>query len=135
MDLDAATIERLREAARAAGEHAYAPYSGFRVGAALLMEGGEVVVGCNVENASYSLTICAERNALFRAVADGHRRVSAVAVYTPTSEPTPPCGACRQVLSEFGPEAEVLCFSAEDGVLRSRLSELLPHSFGPRDLK
>ncbi|MHB0868402.1 MAG: cytidine deaminase [Chloroflexota bacterium] len=135
VELDATTIERLREAAQAAAERAYAPYSGFKVGAALLTEGGEIFSGCNVENASYSLTICAERNALFRSVAGGHRRVIAVAVYTPTVDPTPPCGACRQVLSEFGPEAEVLCFSAEGGVLRARLSELLPHSFGPQNLK
>ncbi|MGE5620269.1 MAG: cytidine deaminase [Sphingomonadaceae bacterium] len=135
MELDAATIGRLREAAQAAAERAYAPYSRFRVGAAVLTEDGEVFGGCNVECASYSLTICAERNAIFHAVAAGHRKVAAVAIYTPTADPTPPCGACRQVLSEFGPEAEILSFSEGGAEFRAHLGDLLPHSFGPRDLK
>src|SRR6185312_6764581 len=96
-------------AAREAIERAYCPYSTFRVGAAVLTQGGDVFAGCNVENASYGLTICAERIAVFQAVAGGHTVVRAVAIYTPTQSPTAPCGACRQVLNEFGPRALVLC--------------------------
>ena len=97
---------------------------------------GEIFSGCNVENASYGLTICAERNAIFQAVAqgDGPLVIRAVVVFTPTSEPTAPCGACRQVINEFGPDAEV--FSVCDGpsTITSRLSELLPDAFGPHNL-
>ncbi len=124
----------LIDAARAASEHAYCPYSHFRVGAAVRTADGLIIPGCNVENASYGLTMCAERNAVFRAVAGGKTEILAVAIYTPTAVPSAPCGACRQVLNEFGPDALVI--SACDGpdVLRKRLSELLPDAFGPGNL-
>jgi cytidine deaminase len=126
----------LAEAARQAATRAYCPYSHFRVGAAILAEGGRIFTGCNVENVSYGLTICAERNAIFQAVAqfEGRLVIRAVVIYTPTPEPTAPCGACRQVINEFGPDAEIrsLCDGPRD--LRFRLSELLPAAFGPGNL-
>jgi cytidine deaminase len=127
-------FEALALAARTVSRQAYCPYSKFTVGAAVLTESGEIFSGCNVENASYGLTICAERNAIFQAAANGHRRIAAVVVYTPTSEPTAPCGACRQVVNEFGPDAEILSICDGPGTLRARLSELLPQAFGPQNL-
>lgn len=127
-------LERLAAAAREASRRAYCPYSRFRVGAAVLTDGGDLFAGCNVENASYGLTVCAERNAVFQAVAGGRRTVRAVAVYTPTSTPTAPCGACRQVLNEFGPDAVVLCVCDGPATIRSSLDALLPQAFGPRNL-
>jgi cytidine deaminase len=126
----------LAEAAREAAARAYCPYSRFRVGAAVLAEGGRIFAGCNVENASYGVTICAERNAVFQAVAqlDGPLVIRAVVVYTPTPEPTAPCGACRQVINEFGPDAEIRCICDGPRDLRFRLSDLLPAAFGPGNL-
>ena len=134
MPVSEASLSALIDAARSASAHAYCPYSRFRVGAAVLTGDGRIVPGCNVENASYGLTICAERNAVFRAVAGGPTEILAVAIYTPTPVPSAPCGACRQVLNEFGPSALVL--SACDGpdLLRRPLSDLLPDAFGPRNL-
>jgi len=123
-------IEDLIQAARQAAGRAYAPYSKFPVGTALLGENGRVYTGCNVENASYGLTVCAERAALVRAVADGCRRFQAIAIYTPTPKPTPPCGACRQTLNEFSPEAQVICACDGTERLRSTVAELLPAPFG-----
>lgn len=124
-------------ALRVAASRAYCPYSRFPVGAAVLSGSGEIFTGCNVENASFGLTICAERNAVFQAVvrSQGFLVIRAVVVYTSTPSPTAPCGACRQVLNEFGPDA--LIFSVCDGpeVLKSRLSELLPQAFGPANLE
>src|SRR5690349_8638765 len=94
--------EKMLTAAREAAARAYAPYSNFSVGAALLDEQGRIFSGCNVENISYGLTICAERNAIGQAVRAGAKKIVAAMVYTPTPKPTPPCGACRQVLAEFG---------------------------------
>ena len=125
---------RLEEAAKAASRLAYCPYSRFPVGAAVLTGSGAVSAGCNVENASFGLTICAERNAVFQAVARGEREIRAVVVSTPTPTPTAPCGACRQVLNEFGPEAEVRCVCDGPDQLRHALSELLPVAFGPKNL-
>lgn len=126
-------------AAAQARQYAYAPYSGFRVGAALLTTGGEVYTGCNVENASLGLSICAERAAVCRAVANGAREFTAIAICADAAEPTPPCGACRQFLREFGAELIVL-MAGRDGtagpVDRFRLAELLPQpfvNFRPRD--
>jgi cytidine deaminase len=130
----ATDLARLIEEARRASGQAYAPYSRFRVGAAVLTEGGDIFSGCNVENASYGLTICAERNAVFQAVAAGRREVVAVVVYTPTLNPTAPCGACRQVLNEFGPGALVVCVCDGPESIRTALSELLPQAFGPKNL-
>jgi cytidine deaminase len=124
-------------AARAARQRAYAPYSGYRVGAALLTEDGTVVTGANVENASSSLGICAERSAVAAAVAAGHRRFTAIAVAVSGADPARPCGACRQVLHEFpaGPDLEVVC-AGEDGerLVVTTLGELLPQAFGPAQL-
>jgi cytidine deaminase len=125
-------------AARAARERAYAPYSGFRVGAALLTAQGDVVTAANVENASYGLAICAERSAVVAAVAAGSRSFLAVAVAGNGPDPVTPCGACRQVLREFpaGPGLEVLCAGETgDRLLTTTLGELLPDSFGPDDLR
>jgi cytidine deaminase len=126
----------LAAAARRAAGHAYCPYSRFPVGAAVLTDRGEIFSGCNVENASYGLTICAERNAVFQAVAQGQGPlvIRAVVVYTPTPEPTAPCGACRQVINEFGPDAEVLSRCNGPAVRSDRLGALLPSAFGPANL-
>ncbi len=123
-------------AARQAAARAYAPYSGFTVGAAVLTADLEIHSGCNIENASYGLTICAERTAVFQAVANrlGVPRLLAVAIYTPTAEPTAPCGACRQVLNEFGPEALVISVCDGPSEIRVPLGTLLPAAFGPGNL-
>ncbi len=119
--------------AQSAARLAYAPYSQFHVGAALLFDDGTVVAGCNVENASYGLSSCAERNALFRAISErGHKpRVEAVAIANQNHAASPPCGACRQVLSEFVTEDAVVVFPGENGFALAAVSfrELLPHSF------
>jgi len=120
--------EELIAAAHVAREHAYAPYSAFPIGAALLCEDGSVVTACNVENASYGLSICAERAALFAAVAAGKRRFGAIAVAGAHEGPTPPCGACRQVLAEFAPSLRVL-YTRGAGFETSTLDELLPAAF------
>lgn len=132
--LSRATLRRLETAARRASKSAYAPYSSFPVGAAILTRSGKIFVGCNVENASYGLCNCAERTALFTAVAAGEHDVSAVAVYTPTPTATAPCGACRQVINEFGPEALVISICDTEDRHEAKLSQLLPGSFGPHDL-
>jgi cytidine deaminase len=127
-------LSNVIEAARVASRKAYAPYSNFRVGAAILTGSGEVHAGCNVENASYGLAICAERNAIARMVADADdRTVRLVAVVSPDAAPCFPCGACRQVLREFGCE-EVVVLGASGEYERYPFSEVLPHAFGPEDL-
>lgn len=127
-------LRRIEKAAKAASRNAYAPYSRFRVGAAVLAGSGRIFAGCNVENASYGLCLCAERNAIQAAVAAGERRLRAVAVYTPTSTPTAPCGACRQVIAEFGPDAAILSTCDSPLRIESTLAELLPGHFGPDNL-
>jgi cytidine deaminase len=122
----------LADAARAASANAYAPYSRFAVGAAVLAADGRLFSGCNVENASFGLTICAERNAIAQAVAAGVRDIVAVCVHTPTTEPTPPCGACRQVILEFG-RAEVMSACSSGTTRRWAAQELLPGAFALRD--
>jgi cytidine deaminase len=129
MDLDA-----VMDAARDASRNAYAPYSNFRVGAAILTEGGQIHAGCNVENASYGLAICAERNAAATmAFANpGDREIRRVAVFSPDAAPCFPCGACRQVLREFGCKEVVVEEAA--GVRSYPFDEILPYSFSPEDL-
>jgi cytidine deaminase len=127
-----ADLEHLLAQARTARDRAYAPYSGFRVGAALQVADGPVVLGCNVENAAYPATICAERAAVVAAVAAGHRRFTALAVIGSGPGPTTPCGSCRQVLFEFAPDLDVLC-AGEDGAASRHVlgRDLLPEGFGP----
>jgi cytidine deaminase len=134
-DVPVPTLKRLKAAARSVSEHAYCPYSGFHVGAAALSTQGETFTGCNVENASYGLTICAERSAIFQMIARGHAALSALVIYTPTPTPSAPCGACRQVIAELGPEAHVIACCDGPEILRLTRAELLPHAFGPHNLK
>jgi len=132
--LTEAAIRRLEKSARAAAGRAYAPYSKFPVGAAVVGGSGKIYSGCNVENAAFGLCNCAERTAIFTAVAAGESLVSAVAIFTPTSLPTAPCGACRQVINEFGPDALVISVCDSKNRIETRLSALLPAAFGPGDL-
>jgi cytidine deaminase len=131
-----AQLRRLKAAAKAAAARAYAPYSKFPVGAAILTASGGIFSGCNVENASYGLTNCAERTAIFNAVAAGQKRLklSCVVVYTPTKTATAPCGACRQVIYEFGPTARVISTCDGRQEVDVSISALLPGAFGPADL-
>ncbi len=126
-----AELDALISAAHAVAERAYCPYSRLRVGAALLDEAGRIHVGCNVENASYGLTVCAERNALARAVGEGARTFRAVVIVSSRPEPLPPCGACRQVLHEFAPHLWVVSIGPAGARDARRLDELLPGAFGP----
>ncbi|HTW46534.1 MAG TPA: cytidine deaminase [Acidobacteriaceae bacterium] len=129
--LDPAGLDRLRAAAQDAAAHAYAPYSKFCVGAALLFDDGRIFTGCNVENVSYGLTSCAERNALFRAISErgpGYRIV-AIAVANRNGAPCPPCGACRQVMSEFVTPGAVVTFPGEDGPETVPFAGIFPSSF------
>ncbi len=130
--LDAATEAALLADARAAQQHAYVPYSGFRVGAALLAADGRVFTGANVENAAYSPSICAERTALPQAVIAGAREFVAIAVVGDGDGPCTPCGVCRQTLYEFAPDVLVIAAGATGAAARYVLStDLLPHGFGP----
>jgi cytidine deaminase len=122
-------------AARRARRRALAPYSGFKVGAALETADGQVITGCNIENATYGLTICAERVAMYTALAAGHRWFLRVAVVADSADPTPPCGACRQVLWEFGGDLEVILANLRRETGRHTLSELLPLPFDRRLLR
>ena len=120
--------KELLEAALAARERAYAPYSKFLVGAAVRAESGKIYTGCNVENASYGLTVCAERNALFSAVGAGERKFTALCVVGDTEEPISPCGACRQVVAEFKVPCIILA-NLKGDVKEYTLEELLPYGF------
>lgn len=134
MKLSSAIRRRLEKAARGAATSSYSPYSKFPVGAAVLTASGRLFTGCNVENASYGLCNCAERTAIFSAVAAGERQLKAVAVYTPTAIPTSPCGACRQVINEFGPHALVISLCDGSARIETTLDQLLPSAFGPANL-
>jgi cytidine deaminase len=126
-------LETVMGSARDASSNAYAPYSGFRVGAAILTEGGEIHAGCNVENASYGLAICAERNAAAAmALANPEdREIRLVVVFSPDTSPCFPCGACRQVLREF--DCKEVVVEDQSGLRRYSFKEILPHAFGPED--
>lgn len=126
--------QRLKKAARVAAKQSYSPYSKFPVGAAILTGSGKIFSGCNVENASYGLCNCAERTAIFSAAATGERTVRCVVVYTPTRTATTPCGACRQVINEFGPRARVLSICDTDDSIDTTLDALLSRAFGPKNL-
>lgn len=118
----------LLEAARKVSENAYVPYSGFHLGAALLTKSGKIFSGCNVENASYGLTNCAERTAIFKAVSEGETEFKEMVIYSNTKELFYPCGACRQVISEFSSDLKITIVSLSEE-LETNIGELLPHSF------
>jgi cytidine deaminase len=126
--------EPLRAAAAAAMARAYAPYSAFRVGAALLADDGTVSVGCNVENSSFPAGNCAERGALAAAVVAGHRGFTHLALVTEADAPTSPCGMCRQALVEFAPNLQVASYTTSGAEARWSLADLLPHPFTPQSL-
>jgi cytidine deaminase len=119
----------LIEADRKARQHAVAPFSGFKVGAALQTEDGAIISGCNIENATYGLTICAERVAMFKALSEGHKRFVRVAIAADTTAATPPCGACRQILWEFAGDLEVIIVNTRRELARFQLIDL-PQSSG-----
>ncbi len=124
----------LKEAAKAS-ENAYAPYSDFKVGAALLSNTGKVFTGCNVENVSFGLSNCAERTAVFKAISEGVREFEAIAIYADIEEYISPCGACRQVLVEFNPGMMVICGCRDGSYKIKRLIELLPGAFTRKELQ
>lgn len=131
-------MEALVAAAREAREHAYAPYSKYRVGSAVLADNGKIYAAANVENASYGLSICAERNAVGKAIFDGAKRIVAAAVMTASDPPAAPCGMCRQTLSEFAPrgggEMPIVLVNPDGGRRETTLAALLPMAFTPEDL-
>ena len=129
----APTDEQLLALAREAMQRSYSPYSRFRVGACLLCGDGRVFQGCNVENASFGLTNCAERTAVFKAISEGAREFTAIAIAADHAAPWP-CGACRQVLNEFAPGIRVLVTWEGNRSAETTLEQLLPHGFGPKDL-
>ena len=126
--------DRLIEAARRARENAIADFSHFKVGAALETADGTIVTGCNIENATYGLTLCAERVAIFKALSDGHRRFTRIAVVANTAHPTSPCGPCRQILWEFAGDLQVILANLEGEKGRHALRDLLPLPFDARML-
>jgi len=124
--------ETLIEAARRARENALASFSQFKVGAALETADGQIITGCNIENATYGLTLCAERVAMFKALSEGHLRFTRIAIVANTDQPTPPCGACRQILWEFGGDLEVVLANLTEITGQHRLKDLLPLPFDAR---
>ena len=128
-------IEDLLAAARGAREHARADFSHFKVGAALETSDGTIVTGCNIENATYGLTVCAERVALFKALSEGHSTFRRIVVVAPPDAPTPPCGPCRQLLWEFAGDLEVILANLKGETARHRIGELLPQPFDARLLE
>jgi cytidine deaminase len=124
-----APADALVAAARAARQHAVADFSGFKVGAALETATGEIIAGCNIENATYGLTICAERVAIFKALSEGHRKFTRIAVVADTESPTPPCGACRQIIWEFCGDIPVVLANLTAVSATLRMKDLLPLPF------
>jgi cytidine deaminase len=124
------SVDPLYEAALSARERAMALYSGFKVGAAMQCKDGTLVTGCNIESSSYGLTICAERNALFKAISDGKREYTRMLIVADTDQLTPPCGACRQVLWDFAPRIEITIANLNGKQLSFQITDLLPHPFG-----
>jgi cytidine deaminase len=129
MKLDTTKATSLKEAAMRALVNAYAPYSNFRVGAALKTTRGDIVIGCNMENSAYGLAICAETLAVASAVSQGLKDFDEIAIATDDAEPTPPCGACRQVLNEFAPNIRISSYTQGGKEAAWTLDELLPHAF------
>jgi len=130
-------MDLLLDAAKRGFDNAFAPYSHFQVGAGLRAhkDGGEAIFsGCNVENATYGLTLCAERVAIFKAVSEGFREFSEIVIFTAASEPTPPCGACRQIIWEFCGDIQVTAWNTAGGKASWRMSELMPHAFSDRSM-
>ncbi len=125
----------LLEQAKKAKDNAYVPYSGFRVGAALLCKNGDVYTGCNVENAAYSPTCCAERVAVFKAVSSGNKEFDAIAVTSDSDDVTYPCGVCRQVLAEFAPDMDVISSNKDLKSEVRRVNELLPRAFTGKEME
>ena len=123
------TPEELVRQALAAMKFAYVPYSGFTVGAALLTKSGKVYLGCNIENAAYGLTICAERTAIFKAISEGHRDLKRIVIAGKSEDYCVPCGSCRQVMQEFAPQMEVICLNGKGEAKHFALKELLPYGF------
>ncbi len=124
--------DHLLQRAIEAREKSYSPYSHYKVGAALLTTGGKVYTGCNIENAAYSPSVCAERTAIFKAVSDGEREFATIAVVT--SDGGAPCGICRQVIREFAPNLTIIVGNVQGNYQVFTLADLLPHSFGPENL-
>lgn len=125
---------KLIKEAEKAKKMAYAPYSKFKVGAAVLSVGGEIFTGCNIENASFGLAVCAERVAIFKAISEGSTKFEAIAVIGDTDKPCSPCGACRQVISEFGEDIPLIMANLNGDVKIKKIKELLPEAFGKNDL-
>ncbi|HDK26873.1 MAG TPA: cytidine deaminase [Candidatus Atribacteria bacterium] len=126
--------ERLFKEAKKAREKAYTPYSKFKVGAAVLTTDGKIFTGCNIENASFGLTVCAERVAILKAISEGSYKFEAMAIIGDTKRPCSPCGACRQVISEFGEDIKIAMSNLKGDVKIKKISELLPEAFNKNDL-
>lgn len=127
--------KELIDAATSVRENAYAPFSDFRVGSALETDDGQIISGCNVESASYGLTVCAERVAIWKAISEGKRKIKHIAVVADTEELTPPCGVCRQIIWEFGGDIPVIMANLKGKVETVQMKELLPRAFDTKFLK
>ena len=134
MNIDKKLLNKLYEEAKRVSKQAYAPYSRFRVGAAILGQDGKIFSGTNVENASYGLAICAERNAIFSGITQGNKTIYALVIYTPTKTPTTPCGACRQVIREFSENATIISICDTEERLEMSIDAMLPRAFASDNL-